>query len=98
MTFEERYIKSANKGDFQYSVTEADDCTGKIYTEECRYKGKCVGIIRNDCDQFEEEVDDLHHEPSYICQFRSSRKAARELLERIILNDELNNGKNMKYI
>lgn len=97
MTIEERYIKSANRGDFQYQVLEADDCTGKIYYEECLYKGKAVGTINTASGEFEVNVDNLQHEPTFICEFRSSRKAARELLERIIKNDELDNGKNLKY-
>jgi hypothetical protein len=42
MTFEERYIKASDRGEFRYEVTDADDCTGKIYYEECIYKGKAV--------------------------------------------------------
>lgn len=97
MTIEEKYIKSADRGDFQYQVLELDNCTGKILVEECLYKCKAIGIIRNSCEEYEVEVDDLENEPLYIFQIRSSRKSARELLEKIIKNDKLNNGKNAKY-
>lgn len=97
MTIEERYIKAADRGEFQYSVVEADDCTGKILKEECTYKGKAVGTITNILDEYEIETDRLNHEPNYILEYRNSRKSARELLERIIKNDEVNNGKNLKY-
>jgi hypothetical protein len=98
MTFEERYIKAADRGEFQYEVLEVDDCTGKIIAEECKYKGKAVGIIRNSCGEFEIEIDNLNNDPSYIFETRSNRKSARELLERIIKNDESNNGKNLMFV
>lgn len=98
MTFVERYNKAADRGEFKYEVLEADDFTGKIFSEECFYKGKCVGHISGSDGEFEVEVDNLKNKPVYICQYRSSRKLARELLERIIKNDEENNGKNMKYL
>jgi hypothetical protein len=98
MTIEERYIKAADRGEFQYEVLETEDWSGKIIAEECTYREKAVGIIRSGSDEYEVEVDNLNHEPSYVYGIRGSRKSARELLERIIKNDEANNGKNMKYI
>jgi len=97
MTIEERYIKAADRGEFQYSVIEADDWSNKILKEECTYKGKAVGTITNILEEFEVETDRLNHEPTYILEYRNSRKSARELLERIIKNDEANNGRNLKF-
>lgn len=93
------YIKAANRGDFQWEVTEYNDF-GLVQAETCTYKGKDVGVsvrMGNDND-FEVEVDWLTHEPLYIIQYRKSRKYARELAERIIRNDlEGNWQKNLKY-
>lgn len=93
------YIKAANRGDFQWEVTECNDF-GLVQEETCTYKGKCVGVsvrIGNDND-FEVEVDWLTNEPLYIIQYRKSRKSARELAERIVRNDREGNWeKNLKY-
>ena len=94
------YIKAANRGDFQYEVAECDDYGG-ISVEECKYKGKGLNatITKIDKNEYEVEVDDLLNEPFYICQTRSSKRLARELLEKIIINDR--NGSwenNLRYI
>ena len=94
------YIKAANRGDFQYEVAECDDFGG-ILVEECKYKGKGLNakITKMDKNEYEIEIDDLLNEPLYICQTRSSKRLARELLERIIINDRDGNWqKNMKYV
>lgn len=97
MTIEERYMKSSDRGEFKYEVLEADEWTGRIALEECIYNGKSVGTIRNNCGEYEVEIDNLINDPVYIFETRSSRKLARQLLERIINNDISNNGKNNKY-
>ena len=46
------YIKAANRGDFQWEVTECNDF-GLVQEETCTYKGKDVGVsirIGNDND------------------------------------------------
>ena len=94
------YIKAANRGDFQYEVAECDDCGG-IAVEECKYKGKGLNamITKRDNNEYEIEIYDLFNEPFYICQTRSSKRLARELLERVIINDRKGNWqKNMKYV
>ena len=87
MTIEERYLKSADRGDFQYEVLDADDSTGKILSESCKYKGKYVGNIRNNGDNFEIEINELPISKEYFLDYRMSRRSARNLIERIIRND-----------
>lgn len=94
------YIKAANRGDFRYEVAEYDEYGG-ILAEECRYKGRALHakITKTATNEYEIETDDLLNEPFYICQIRSSKRLARELLERIIINDRKGNWqKNMKYV
>ena len=94
------YIKAANRGDFRYEVAECDEYGG-ISIEECKYKGKGLNatITKIDINEYEIETGDLLNEPFYICQTRSSKRLARELLERIIINDREGNWqKNMKYV
>ena len=93
------YIKAANRGDFQYEVAECDDYDG-ILVEECKYKGKGLHatITKVDKNEFQIEIDDLFNAPFYICQSRSCKRLARELLERVIINDREGNWqKNLKY-
>lgn len=97
MTKIEKYLKSAERGEFHYEVVEDDPATYTVHVEECYYKEKCVGKISYFGDGFEVETDFLQNEPMYICAIKSSRKRAREFLEKVIKNDEVNNGNNMKY-
>ena len=93
------YIKSANRGDFQWEVVEYNDYGG-VDVETCTYKGESIDakITKINNSEYEVEVDWLLNEPSYIVQTRNSRKSARELAERIIINDrEGNCSKNLKY-
>ena len=93
------YIKAADRGDFQYEVAECDDYGG-IMVEECKYKGKGLNatITKVDKNEFQIEIDDLFNAPFYICQSRSSKRLARELLERVIINDREGKWqKNLKY-
>lgn len=93
------YIKSANRGDFQWEVVEYND-DGGVDVETCTYKGESIdaSITKISNNEYEVEIDWLSNEPSYIVQTRSSRKFARELAERIIRNDKEGNWeKNLKY-
>ena len=93
------YFKSANRGDFQWSPIDIDDWTGQILSEECTYKGQGVNVVVSGCKgNFTIDIDHLIPKPYYICDFRSSRKSAREFAERIIKNDREGDWqKNLKY-
>ena len=51
------------------------------------YKGKYIGNIRNDGDNFEIEINELPISKEYFLDYRMSRRSARNLIERIIRND-----------
>lgn len=94
------YIKAANRGDFHYEVAECD-AYGGILVEECTYKGKGLNatITKMATNEYEIEIGDLLNEPFYICQTRSSKRLAREFLERMIVNDREGNWeKNLRYV
>lgn len=94
------YIKSANRGDFQWYPLETDNFTGQIVHESCTYKGEGIDVnIIGTKGEYDIEIDGLTHEPFYLFDTRASRKSAREYAERIIKNDR--NGdwkKNLKYV
>lgn len=94
------YLKAADRGDFQWSPIDTDAWTGQVISEECEYKGKGCNtkITRTSKDEYEIEIT-LDNEPYYICDYRSSRRSAREYVERIIRNYKSGNWqKNMKYV
>lgn len=99
MNYVDKYLESAKRGDFQYECVETTDSYGNggCKIETVRYKDRYATITRLTSDEFECEID-LLHDPVYIVDYRSSRKNARNFVERIIKNDIENNGKNLKYI
>ena len=45
MTIEERYLKSADRGGFQYDVSDTDDSTGKYYQSHVCIKANILEIL-----------------------------------------------------
>ena len=91
------YAKFCDRGDFRWSPTDCNHL--RVFEEECTYKGEgCSAIIRSQPDGYDIEIDNLQHEPMYICAERKSRKSAREFVERVIRNDRDGDWeKNLKY-
>ena len=98
MNYVEKYLKSANRGNFQYSCIETTDSygCGGCKVEEVTYEGRHAKITKYGLNEFECEID-LKNEPYYIIEIRANRSNARNFVEKIIMNDIKNNEKNLKY-
>lgn len=86
----EAYLKAADRGEFQWECIETTDGIGMggVLVESTSLKGRSASITREDANSFLVEVD-LEHEPNYMCDYRSNRKYARILAERLIKQDIL---------
>lgn len=79
------YLEKAKHGDFQWECIEATDGYGMggALIESTSLDGRSATVTREDTNQFLVEID-LKLEPYYVCEYRSSRKHARILAERLI--------------
>lgn len=90
-----RYLESANRGDFQWQCIESTDGIGfgGVAVETVNLKGRTATITRYCENEFEVEVTLKHatlydKEKTYeVLDYRSCRRSARNLAERLIRKD-----------
>lgn len=82
------YLNNAKRGEFEWECIETTDGIGMggVMIEATGLEGRGATITREDASQFFVEVD-LKCEPYHACDYRSSRKHARILAERLIRQD-----------
>jgi len=92
------YIKNAKRGEFQWECAETTDGYGYgtgVQLEEVSLKGRSATITKESDNEFEVDVIIKHsinyyndkEKESEIIDYRSSRKLARILVERLINKD-----------
>jgi protein subunit release factor B len=83
-----KYLESANRGDFQWECIETTDGIGfgGVRRESVNLKGRSAMITRCGYNEFEVEIE-LVNEPFYEFNIRSTRKLARVYAERFIEKD-----------
>jgi hypothetical protein len=91
----EKYLQNADRGDFQWQCVETTDGYGMggVKVEVVSLKGREATITREDSDEFEVDIMlkhpiDYQGENTYeVIDYRTSRKSARNLAERLIRKD-----------